>query len=239
VRVNTKGQDFSVSITPHQSAAVSYKDDIIAHSRGMYSASNVPPTPTEPTEQVPKQPPAPEPPPPRSAPVADTPVQEVRVQEVREHRYLQMFVKKTAEEHGYKANIEVPTPDRTGQVDVLLEKERRTVAVEISVSTTAAWELHNVEKCLAAGYTSIVVCSSNARHLAQIRKKVEGACTMQQCAKITFATPEDVQALLSDPAPHAPIATVVKGYRVKVQYSQSGGDNKQEILQRILNTGKK
>src|SRR5438132_10655590 len=41
---------------------------------------------------------------------------------------------------------------------------------EISVTTTEAWETHNIEKCLAAGYETVVVCSNDRRNLEKIQK---------------------------------------------------------------------
>src|SRR5205085_2897851 len=80
----------------------------------------------------------------------------IKRKEETQHRYLQTLIKKMAETRGYKATIEAQTPDGTGKVDVLLEKDTKTIACEICVTTDAAWELHNIQKCLAAGYSIVI-----------------------------------------------------------------------------------
>ena len=72
-------------------------------------------------------------------------------------------IKKMAEARGYKATIEATTPDEQGRVDVSLEKNKKRIACEIGVTTTKAWEVHNIEKCLAAGYDVVVAVPVDAR----------------------------------------------------------------------------
>ena len=76
---------------------------------------------------------------------------------ISQHRYLQNLIKKIAADKGYKATIELPVFDGTGRVDVSLERNRRKIACEISISSTDDQELKNVQKCLAAGYEKVVV----------------------------------------------------------------------------------
>jgi hypothetical protein len=157
---------------------------------------------------------------------------------VREHRYLQTFIKKMAEEYGYKATLEVSTPDGKGQVDVLLEKEGKQIAVEISVTTSAKWELHNIQKCLAAGYGRIVVCTNNKTKLKQIEHVVAARLSKKEQASIVLVSAESFQSVLTQEQARQPAETVIKGYRVKVQYDAEGTD-KQALLKSIIAASKK
>jgi hypothetical protein len=92
-------------------------------------------------------------------------------QNISTHRYLQTLVKKMAEARGYTAVLEVATPQQNGSVDVLLSKDNKTIAVEICVTTDADWEMHNISKCLEAGYTTIVSLCGDMKQLDKIKQK--------------------------------------------------------------------
>jgi len=238
VRVNTADNDFNLTIVPHVSEDdVGFKEDIIEYSREQYSV----PVPSQPIIPA-----TPEPEPiavrPPQEPIVSVPIPEdepvtVPSETVREHRYLQMFVKAMAEAQGYKASIEVPTPDGQGQVDVLLEKGGQTLAVEISVTTTPEWELHNIRKCLAAGYNRVVVCASQPAKLKQINALIGSGLSKEEQTKVQAISSNDLQSLFEGEAPVTSTETVIKGYRVKVNYESNA--SRQDLLQSIINANKK
>ena len=88
-----------------------------------------------------------------------------------EHRYLQSLIKRMAESRGFKAVIEQPTPDGKGRIDVSLERNARRIACEIARTTTVEWEVHNIKKCLVAGYDTIIVCAKENNSFEKIHKK--------------------------------------------------------------------
>ncbi len=138
-----------------------------------------------------------------------------------EHRYLQMLIKRIAESRGFKADIEQLTPDGTGRVDVSLTRGKRKIAVEISVTTSDTWEAHNVEKCLAAAYTEVIICAKGMKHLQRIRAQLENKISSEELAKVVTLIPDDVVKYLdSQIPPVTPTEKVIKGYRVKVEYGQ-------------------
>ena len=144
-----------------------------------------------------------------------------------------------AEQYGYKANIEVPTADGKGQVDVVLERNDECIAIEVSVSTGAEWELHNIQKCLAGGYTKIAVCSSNPKKLQKIRQKIQSTLAPAEQSRILLLSSEEIPTLFAGAEKNAETATTMKGYRVKVQYDQSGGADTGNIIKRIIGSSKK
>jgi hypothetical protein len=136
-----------------------------------------------------------------------------------QHRYLQTLIKRMAESRGYKAVIEELTPDGKGRVDVSLERAGRRIACEISVTTDDSWEIHNVEKCLAAGYDEVIVCSNDAKNLERIRKQVESKLPQAEQVKVLTLTPDEaVRYFDRQIIQEKPTEKVVKGYRVKVEY---------------------
>ncbi|MEI6316378.1 MAG: type IV secretion system DNA-binding domain-containing protein [bacterium] len=136
-----------------------------------------------------------------------------------EHRYLQTFIKRMAESRGYKAIIEESTPDGKGRVDVSLERNGKKIAIEISVTTGDEWEAHNVQKCLAAGYDEVIVCSSEIKNLQRIREQLEIKLTKKQLAKVlTFEPQEVIQYFDKQIMQESTKEKLVKGYRVKVEF---------------------
>jgi hypothetical protein len=135
------------------------------------------------------------------------------------HRYLQMLVKKMAEARGYTATIEQQIKDSDGQVDVLLTKENKTIAIEISVTTEADWEVHNIEKCLKANYDTVISLSGDPKQLDRIKKKCAETITGFANKPVLFYTPDALFTFLDTANKTAQKEEqVIKGYRVNVSY---------------------
>lgn len=237
VRVNTAANDCTISVVPIEFVGHGHKDAIINYSRKRYSGGKPAiapePIPAPPSNEKPPAPPVEA----HREPIAVKKEQGPPREHVREHRYLQTFIKKMAEDMGYKAQLEVKTPDGTGQVDVLLEKGGSSVAVEISVTTTAEWELHNVQKCLSAGYDSIMVCSTDPSKRKAIQQMIDNSIPKTEHSRIRVISPDEVQHILRPSQERSPAETMMKGYRVKVQYGEKTGSD--QIIQRIINATKK
>jgi len=233
VKINTPDQDFNIRVIPYKTESDSFAQEILHHSRNTYGVPIVQQSPPEPTEvrkpghiappTMPKPPVEPEPPPEKQE---------------REHLYLQAVFKKMAQERGYIARTEVATPDGSGFIDVVLERDGKAIAVEISVSTSASWELHNIEKCIAAGYKDIVLCVTMQSKITQLQKLL-ATLPLSAQSFVRIITPEQIPVLFVAATAPKENTTVYKGYRVKVQYDQSQNTDKNEIIQRILNTGRK
>jgi hypothetical protein len=137
------------------------------------------------------------------------------------HRYIQQFVKRLGEELGFRAVVEEPILDRTGQVDVALYREDLKIACEISVTTGSDQELRNVEKCIAAGFSKIILVADDARRLASLRKAIAAEIEEQNAARVAYCITADLHALLQEYQPASP-PQVVRGYKVRVK--KSGAD---------------
>ena len=146
---------------------------------------------------------------------------------ISQHRYLQNLIKKIAEDKGYKATIELPVFDGSGRVDVSLERNGRKIACEISISSTEEQELKNIEKCLAAGYEKVVVCSPDKKSLNSIKILVEKNIVGADLGNVFFFQPEDLILFLEeDEAAEMTREERVKGYKVKVQYQTASVEEK-------------
>lgn len=140
-------------------------------------------------------------------------------QVVSQHRYLQTLIKKMAESRGYVAMIEQQTPDGKGRIDVSLERNGKRIACEVCVATTEEWEMHNIQKCLDAGYDMIVECSTDKRVIENIRKRVENVLGNEAQFKVMVCDPEQFFLYLDqEVAKEITNEARIKGYRVKVNY---------------------
>ncbi|MBS1731862.1 MAG: DUF853 family protein [Bacteroidetes bacterium] len=230
------------------------KRRVITHTRAIYSSDRATveealfetfggvetehpkPEPKEPPKEQPKEKKEPVQPTPKekpepiiTPPPTPTEEQEPVVEETQEdqstHRYLQVLVKKMAEARGYVATLEAPLPQAAGQVDVLLAKEDTTIAIEISHTTEPDWEVHNIKKCLDAGFTLVVSMSGDPKQLSRIKEKCTAAIQDFDSKPVLFFTPDAFFSYLdSINQGAAQEETTMKGYRVKVSYDAIGQD---------------
>lgn len=144
-------------------------------------------------------------------------------EEVREHRYLQTFVKKIAEQRGFKASIEEVIEN--GRVDVALIKDSIKIACEIAVSNSVEYEVKNINKCLNAGYSLVCVISNDEKHLGKIKERIESEFIDGE--RIRLLKPNLMTELLNFLAGNeGKEVKRVRGYRVKVNYRTEVNQNK-------------
>ena len=168
----------------------------------------------------------------------------VKQKEQSQHKYLQNLVKRMAESRGYTAIIEEPVPGTKGRVDVSLQRNSRRIACEVCITTEVDWEIHNIEKCLSAGYDLVVECSNDKKTLENIRKKVESTFSGEVRSKILIVEPEEFFSYLDNEIAKeaSQPETRMKGYRVKVEYDSTGASDmekkKSAIGETIINAKK-
>lgn len=137
-------------------------------------------------------------------------------EEIREHRYLQTFIKKIAEQRSFKASIE-ETVDG-GRIDVSLVKDSLSIACEIAVSNSVEYEIKNIQKCLNSNYSLVCVISKEKKHLNKIKEKA--IIEFGEKNKINFFTPNQMTELLDSLVQKEENSLPrIRGYRVKVNYT--------------------
>lgn len=185
----------------------------------------------EPIETVIKNPsPAP--------PLEKSKVSFIKPKEESQHRYLQTLIKKMAEDKGYKATIEQPTPDGQGKIDVSLERDGKKIACEISITSTPDYELGNIEKCLKAGYEKVILCAPDKKALEKIKVLTTQKFTDQDQERIFFFHPDELFFFLEgEAAKDAGKEERVKGYKVKVKYqpvNEADKQTKREAVAKVI-----
>jgi hypothetical protein len=140
-----------------------------------------------------------------------------------QHQLLQARIKAAAEGHGFRVTCEGTIADTKGSADLVLEKERYSIACEISVTTTIDHEFGNIIKCLKGGFNAVAVISIRKAWLKEIAETVAGALGADEAAKISYFTPDQfiehltkLQGSIATP-PVAPTETVTirRGFKVK------------------------
>lgn len=132
----------------------------------------------------------------------------------REHKYLQNLIREFAQSKGVHATIEERILDGAGRVDVSLKKDDVNVACEISVTNGRDYELGNIEKCLAAGYSHVLFVSGDERHLKAMEKLAIQQLEEQDRGRVSFCSPESALALIGELIGSEPTETIVRGYSV-------------------------
>ncbi len=153
------------------------------------------------------------------------------------HRYLQSLIKRMAEQRGYKATIEEPTTDGLGRVDVGLERDGEKIACEVSITTNNEHELKNIEKCFQSGFNKVLFCSPEKKRLDALRKMIMDKGTVEHVKNIFLIQPEELFSFFEEKS-EAKLkkkdTCIVKGYRVKVAYTELSEVRKRE-KQEIVN----
>ncbi len=134
----------------------------------------------------------------------------------RQHKYLQHLLKQLGEERGFRASIEESILEGAGRVDVSFARGNSRIAFEISVTTNRDQELGNVEKCLAAGYSEVVLVGGNERHVKALAKFIGENLDEGEQGKVRYVTPDGIaEYFASLGAPPEPMEQVVRGYKVR------------------------
>jgi hypothetical protein len=136
----------------------------------------------------------------------------------RQHKYLQHLVKQLAEDRGFRASIEETILDGAGRVDVSLTRDTTRIACQICVTTTKDWELSGTERCLAAGYSEIVLIGTTERHIKSLTKHFEQHLDESLRGKVRCLTPDGVVAYLDGLGPAPNDDRLVRGYKVRTRH---------------------
>jgi hypothetical protein len=162
--------------------------------------------------------------PPKPRPVRDTP------QPGRggpQHKYLQSLIKRVADDRGFRTTIEKPVLDGHGHIDVALEHEGLSVAVEISITTDVEHELGNLSKCVAAGFDYAVLVCSDKQVLGAARTEFVSGLSEAQQKRLRFLTPEGFFSFLDEALAELKGRTeTVRGYKVSTKFKAPPDDEK-------------
>jgi hypothetical protein len=131
---------------------------------------------------------------------------------------------------GFRSVIEKTVLDGRGSVDLWLERASRSIACEISISTTIDHEVKNVGKCLKAGASMVAVICLYEERLKKIKAAVSGSFGTDTAARVGYFQPDEFIAHVKTLPVEAPEKPEVKrrGYKVKTVVSQLSAEAQKE-----------
>lgn len=106
------------------------------------------------------------------------------------HQSIQNGIRSVAETHGFKVETEKAI-EAGGYVDVSLERGALRIACEVSVTTSASWEVKNVQKCLNAGYDHVWVVASYPKNIRGLIAVIHSVIPASEQGKIKVLTQPD------------------------------------------------
>lgn len=116
------------------------------------------------------------------------------------HKEFQLMIREQAELLGWKAKIEERIQESGESVDIGLERDEMTVAIEISVTTDADNEIRNIRKCLVAGYDYVICAVSEDATLQALKTKGRRTFSIEERKRIRYVSPTMVKVLLDEMA---------------------------------------
>lgn len=114
------------------------------------------------------------------------------------HKQLQLMIKEQAEILGWRATVEERIEGTAETVDIGLERDEVTVAVEISVTTDADNEIQNIQKCLAAGYDYVICAVSEEKTMHALKTKGRRIFPLETRRRIRYGSPSMVRTFLQE-----------------------------------------
>jgi hypothetical protein len=137
-----------------------------------------------------------------------------------QHKYLQELIRRWAQANGWQSTIEKSILDGLGSVDVALERGERSVACEVSVASTPEHEIANIQKCIAAGFGTVVSIVLDRRTMTKIKDAIVAHITAEDASRVEVLTPENLFQFLETLGTDTSGAATVRGYKTRVNYRQ-------------------
>jgi len=162
---------------------------------------------------------------------------------IKRHRYLQTYIGQLAQQRGFKICIEKQTKDGK-KIDVVLQQDKHTIAIEIAITNSLDYEVKNIKKCIDNGYINIWIVSDSKVHLSNIEKRAKGELGKKIIKTLSFVLSDVlIQKLDSFCGSHKPKTKRIQGYRVTTSFKDDvslKADIKQnEITDMILQSMRK
>lgn len=154
-----------------------------------------------------------------------------------QHKYLQELIRRWAAANGWRAVVEKPILDGLGSIDVALEKNGCSIACEVSVTSTTAYEIGNIRKCLAAGISEVVSVAADRRVRDKLKVALRAEIASPDCARVTILSPEELFVFLGQHGSSPTTTeTQTRGYRVTVSHgsSEPKGAHTRAVTQTIM-----
>ncbi|MBU6142169.1 type IV secretion system DNA-binding domain-containing protein [Patescibacteria group bacterium] len=153
------------------------------------------------------------------------------------HDYFKRLITNRGEELGYFVEKEKTVLNGAGRVDVLLTRDKKTIACEISVTNSPGYEVENIKKCLAAGFDIVAFITNEQKKLNQVRR-LAADIEAEGRAKLRFFSPEEFDVFLEEQAAkEVSSESVTRGRSVKTNYKTPSAKDtaaRKKVISKII-----
>ncbi len=135
-----------------------------------------------------------------------------------EHKRIQHLLKMVGESLGWRCTTEAPVPG--GSADLQLDRGKLSIGVQISISNHIDAEIEGLKKCLAAGFTHVLMVCDDSKKLERIQVAAELVLAEEQRSKLKWLLKDEAPGFLQAMGGTAPPG-MVAGHIVKVKQQAS------------------
>ncbi|MBL9144137.1 MAG: type IV secretion system DNA-binding domain-containing protein [Verrucomicrobiaceae bacterium] len=125
-----------------------------------------------------------------------------------------------------------------GRVDLVLQRGRLRIGIEVAVNSNTSHELDNLRKGLEESFNFVVSVSPLPNVMENIRRAAQKALPADDLARLLFMLPEDLVAWLSDqarePVEDRPSEKRVAGRRVLIKHAELSPEERRRIEEESL-----
>jgi hypothetical protein len=163
------------------------------------------------------------------------------------HQDLQVRLQAEARALGFLADVEKTLkPTSMQAADLVLERNNLLVAVEMVFTTGPGHELGNVKKCLAGGFSRVIVVCQDPDKLKKIEGFIQPKLSTESTGKVNYCVPDDFNAVLrrilaesdmESPPSETPGKQIVLGYEVTETVPELAPEEQQQredIAHRVM-----
>ena len=109
--------------------------------------------------------------------------------------------------------------------------------MRVSITSSADYEVQNLEKCLRSGFARIWSIAPNEKRKRTVRTAAQGQLSADDFARVEFLTTEEMVLALAMLTEEEPQESVVRGYKVSVSckmISREDAKERQASIARIV-----
>jgi len=153
-----------------------------------------------------------------------------------QHTMLQQLAKQWGEERGFRSSLEQAVLGGAGRVDIVLARREVRVAVEVSVTSSAAEVAETVGKCVASGFDYVAVVGSDEAALGRAELAALEAIPAKDRGKVRFVLPDGLRSFLDGLTDSGGPPKTTAGYTIRVQAPAPGRLRHRRELARLVGT---
>jgi len=154
--------------------------------------------------------------------------QEAEKEKRKLHTKALYSIKELAQNLGWRVQVEYPVEN--GRIDLVIENENGSTAIEVSITNSVAYEVQNLKKCIDSGFSRVLFVSDSAVKNNAILEKMSEVD--QQEIQIKYLTEVGLISWLQENAVFSDKEEKIGGYTIKTSFVNQ--KNEDELAKRVI-----